>query len=453
MEEEESAPAEVEEKPEPVPPPPPTPPPPPPQSPPQHTYVLSPLDEDETEDVPGCGAFLCGYHTLLELAASSGDPSRVAGLLAQGPRSWEDSWLGPFGMLGTFSPVASAAAVGSADSVEVLLQAGADPQRGTRLCGGTLMSASPLWRAVHAEEQSTQVTRALLKRGADPNDGLSWGLFGHWGSATPLSAAAAARDAPAVKELLKAGARPNAGLTIGPFGLFGKRTPLECAIGAALQQQQQGVAASGSDSSAAEVARLLLDAGAEPNVGDHNLGLLGPLLLLAPRQRVLFTAAATGDAEAVDALLRCGADPDAGSGWGPFGLLSHTTPLAVAAEKGHEAAAKALIKGGARLHAGTRVGLPVAPVMTGTPLAEAARQGHAGVVAALLDNGARPAKGYDVCGGLLGHATPLSWALHGRHTDAAEALLAAHLEAAPGKAEDNDDDGQSDVFETGPSLV
>ena len=421
-------------------------------SPPPPTYVLSPLDEDETEDAPGCGAFLCGYHTLLELAASSGDPSRVAGLLSGGPRSWEDSWLGPFGMLGTFSPVASAAAVGSADAVEVLLQAGADPQRGTRLCGGTLMSASPLWRAVHAEEHSTQVTRALLKRGADPNDGLSWGLFGHWGSATPLSAAAAARDAVAVKELLKAGARPNAGLTIGPFGLFGKRTPLECAIGAALLQQQQGgAAAPGSDKSAAEVARLLLDAGAEPNVGDHNLGLLGPLLLMAPRQRVLFTAASTGDAEAVDALLRCGADPDAGSGWGPFGLLSHTTPLAVAAEKGHEAVAKALIKGGARLHAGTRVGLPVAPVMTGTPLAEAARQGHAGVVTALLDNGARPAKGYDVCGGLLGHATPLSWALHGRHTDAAEALLAAHLGAAPGDAED--DDGQSDVFENGPSLL
>ena len=302
------------------------------------------------------------------------------------------------------------------------------------------MSASPLWRAVHAPGgQQADVAQALLSRGANPEDGLSWGVFGSMGTATPLSAAAAARDARSVKALLAAGASPNAGLTLGPFGLFGVRTPLECAIGATVTDGAV------PDAAVAECAKLLLDAGADPNVGDHNLGMIGTFLPWVPRQRVLFTAAASGDASVVQQLLRNGADPEAGAGWGPFGWWSHMTPLGVAAERGNADAAQALIRGGARLHSGSRLGLPVAPIMTGTPLAEAARKGHARVVTTLLDNGARPSKGFDVMGGLLGHATPLSWALHGRHSDVAEALLAAHLATQHAR----DDETDSEVFEGG----
>lgn len=90
----------------------------------------------------------------------------------------------------------------------------------------------------------------------------------------------------------------------------------------------------------------------------------------------LLEAARLGDAEAVRALLRAGADASAARGDG-------ITALHLAAEHGHAGSVRALLHAGAAVDAGTRIGRY-------TPLHLAARGGHDNAVALLLDAGADP---------------------------------------------------------------
>ena len=88
----------------------------------------------------------------------------------------------------------------------------------------------------------------------------------------------------------------------------------------------------------------------------------------------LLEAARDGDAAALRALLRAGADANAARGDG-------ITALHLAAEHGHVEAARALLDAGAATGAGTRIGRY-------TPLHLAARAGHGEVVVLLLESGA-----------------------------------------------------------------
>jgi uncharacterized protein len=109
-----------------------------------------------------------------------------------------------------------------------------------------------------------------------------------------------------------------------------------------------------------ELARLLLRAGADPNLRSGGEQEGTPLC----------AAACHGHAEIVGALLAYGADPNLREDewW---------TPLRWAAGQGHEDVARALLGAGAN------------PDL-GAPLAEAARRGSLGVVRALLEHGADP---------------------------------------------------------------
>ncbi|MDZ7643548.1 MAG: ankyrin repeat domain-containing protein [Woeseiaceae bacterium] len=88
-------------------------------------------------------------------------------------------------------------------------------------------------------------------------------------------------------------------------------------------------------------------------------------------------AAANGDAETLQQLLRSGADVNQVQGDG-------RTALHWAADRGNTAMARMLIRAGANLTAGTRIGAY-------TPLHIASRKGHAEIVDAMLSAGANPA--------------------------------------------------------------
>ncbi len=90
----------------------------------------------------------------------------------------------------------------------------------------------------------------------------------------------------------------------------------------------------------------------------------------------LLEAARQGDARAVEARLRAGADPNDADGDG-------MTALHWAAERGHAEVAARLLEGGARVDLGTRIGHY-------TALHLAARRGSAPIVSALLGAGADP---------------------------------------------------------------
>ena len=114
-------------------------------------------------------------------------------------------------------------------------------------------------------------------------------------------------------------------------------------------------------------------------------------------------AAKRGDAAAVRALLKQGADASASQ---PDGM----TPLHWAAERGDQAIADALILGGANVMGITRLG-------SYTPLHLAARNGNAGVVRALLK-----ARSNTAAVSSSG-ATPLHFAAASGSVDAVNALL------------------------------
>lgn len=109
----------------------------------------------------------------------------------------------------------------------------------------------------------------------------------------------------------------------------------------------------------------------------------------------------TGDVAAVKAMLKAGANPNALSSIGPFGLLAHTSALGRAAAAGHAAVVEELLRAGARPDAGSSTG-PFAAFTRNSPLWDAAAAGHAETVRTLLRHGADAGEGFSLGpGGLL----------------------------------------------------
>ena len=140
--------------------------------------------------------------------------------------------------------------------------------------------------------------------------------------------------------------------------------------------------------------------------------LLVTLLLwgASPPEAPVADAAMRGDAQAVSALLRQGADVNAAQGDG-------MTALHWAAERGDEALAHLLLGAGARTGVETRLGAY-------TPLHLAAQRGHTGVLESLLDAGADP-RAVTSTGG----ATALHFASAAGRPEAVRALLGRGADA------------------------
>jgi len=135
--------------------------------------------------------------------------------------------------------------------------------------------------------------------------------------------------------------------------------------------------------------RVLLDAGADPNAGDHEHS---PALLW--------------NVDVMKALLDAGADPHIASAHG-------TTALGCAAFKGHADAVRLLLDRGCDPNAAMSDG--------STPIFGAASEGHTAVINTLLGAGADPDLAQT--SGQTSGRTPLIGAVVKNHADAVKALL------------------------------
>ncbi|MGA2629450.1 MAG: ankyrin repeat domain-containing protein [Terriglobia bacterium] len=194
----------------------------------------------------------------------------------------------------TESPLMSAAWQGNLKAVEELLREGADVN------ARDYLGRTPIWYS-----RGREVAPILLAAGADidikDNEGL-----------TPLMLAASMREIAMVKWLMAAGANLNERSSDG-------RTALHYAARERLYRQ---------DPPGTETVKLLLEAGASPNIKD-NAG-----------NSALILAAVEGQLEEVEALLAAGANVKTRN-------KSGKSALSIATEKGYAEIAQLLKKHGA----------------------------------------------------------------------------------------------------------
>jgi ankyrin repeat protein len=165
------------------------------------------------------------------------------------------------------------------------------------------------------------------------------------------------------------------------------------------------------------LATLLRDRGAKDDAGcalaSKDLAAMEKALAGAPREsldRWLFAASRSGYAEAVAALLRRGADPNAGMKHLLGETPARVSALHAAVKAKAVAAVRALLDAGADPNAGAAEGVP-------TPLHQAAGAGNLEMVALLVERGAdRAARDGDF------NATPAGWAEFAGHADVAGML-------------------------------
>jgi ankyrin repeat protein len=209
---------------------------------------------------------------------------------------------------------------------------------------------------------------------------------------TPLHVAAATNQADAGRLLLELGADPGARTSTGLTPLAVARQRRHEATTALLSE-----AAAAADVSVAVAAGDLAEARARLQGATRPPG--GVL------SRLLFAAVEQKDASMTSALLACGADPNVQirhlAGERPALL----TPLQFAARAGCADAAQALLAAGADPNAGRATGVP-------TPLHFAAGEGHLDAARILLASGAdRSARDGAY------HATPAGWAEFAGHAE------------------------------------
>merc|ERR1711998_418011 len=321
----------------------------------------------------------------------------------------EGEWQGLFKSIFHKSPLRQAAGSNQAEIVELLLEAGARPTNGLTVGPlGVILRASPI--ADCADNDKVQVVRALLKGGVSPNAGwaVGYGLVSKGGlvqsasggaekvfevlkehgarlhqsfqigpggifvTQSALHSAAEGGNPTSalgiVKTLLDFGATPaSAGLQIGPFGCLGTSYPLSKA----------------AEGGKAEVAELLLVAGAKPTRGWSLF--CGLLASGSPLYRASMQGAypyehdeekyESPEAATVPVLLSYKTPPCKGDGVGPFGILAHMTPLFAAAENGKVEACRKLVEGGATV----KGGFSILSVPIRSPLEWATSKGHGAV--------------------------------------------------------------------------
>ncbi len=262
--------------------------------------------------------------TPLHRAVERGDSAEVARLIRSGA---DLKAVNRYGV----APISIACTRGNADIVEQLLQAGADANTALPEGETCLMSA--------ASTGSLRTVKALLVRGANINAVESWR------GQTALMWAAAEGHGPVVDALLEAGAdvqaRSKAGFTPLLFAvrqgstaavrslLSAKASVNDVAKAAAISSNSTSKPVTDATSALAmavinanfEVAGLLLDNGADPNVPDARGSILHSLAWIRK------PGAAGGDPTApqmagtldslglAEALLNHGADPNVRIAW------------------------------------------------------------------------------------------------------------------------------------------
>lgn len=373
------------------------------------------------------------------------DLEGVQAILAEDPAAARASHRG----LGS-TPLHFAAHRGFTAIVAELLEAGADVHARERVSDST-----PLHWA--AEGGHPAIVRLLLDRGAriDPVDAwweltpIGWATVVLWnpafhehragtaelllllGATLDVFSAVGKRDVAAVRTVVTRD-RDSVNRRLGFVG-FGMR-PLHLAIDRGLGDVAALLLDSGADVNAASdlgftplahalaagnlgLATLLRDRGATDDGGcalaAKDVPAMERALAGAPREsldRWLFAASRSGYAEGVAALLRRGADANAGMKHLLGETPARVSALHAAVRARSVATARALLDAGADPNAGAAEGLP-------TPLHQAAGAGNLEMVALLLERGAdRAARDGDF------NATPAGWAEFAGHADVAGAL-------------------------------
>lgn len=213
----------------------------------------------------------------------------------------------------------AAAETGSVELLTLLLEFGAQPN----MVEGPLRDQSddseiePGYVPLHyaSRSGSLEAVELLLSHGANPKARTTW-------AHTPLHEA---RTGPIVEALLRSGADPDA---VSYERYFDEETlgwyfAVTRLFGAAIQGD-------------IGMTRLLVERGATVDFADHVTG-----------RTALHYAAACGRAEAAQALLDMGADPNPVGSWIDYGHEIRKTPLHYAAVGGHEDVVRVLLAAGA----------------------------------------------------------------------------------------------------------
>jgi len=329
------------------------------------------------------------------------------------------------------TPVQTAARMGLVDITRRLLAAGADPNEGRAddvkaledaIKGKQTATALMLLEAgarpessshlttllgLAAHHRDTEIFRALLKAGADPNQRTKVYSFTDEGetselyaNASPLIIASRLGEPAMVEALLAANAdlylRDEKGVSALEWARHESRKDVEKLLAAAAARNPEKVNPDEALIFAAEKGELkqvkaMLEAGGNPNARDPRSTATG--------WTPLMHAAANGHTVVAAALLAAGADisakdegKDSNTGFGfiyseggpdaarEAGFQMWRTPLAYAAANGQEETGRLLIERGADVKIVDRAKAP--------PLHLAAEAGSAGLVTSLLSAGA-----------------------------------------------------------------